>query len=229
MTKATEKLTAHEFVWAHRIRQRIVFEQIILTVGSPRERSRAQQFLEAMEQAYPELLEDIDQYAPEILEEYDASTPELFDECEYSEARGRKTALKLPKDIAWEERVIRRAAREFRDLFHPCENFFNNAMKGLQYLHDLHPQLFARAKEQAIEQREQILSFDIYCQCDCTNPENRSHTDAFKITDHGRFENVSKRISLAKKSLEDAGDNDQGHWPFFLDRVREIAPEMLDS
>lgn len=229
MTNTTEKLTAREFVWAHRIRQRIVFEQIILTVGNPKERSRAQQFLEAMEQAYPELLQDIDQYAPEILEDYDSYTPELFDDSEYAEAKGRKTALKLPKDIIWEERVIRRATREFRDLFHPCEHFFNNAMKGLQYLHNLHPQLFARARDQAIEQREEILNFEIDCQCDCTNPENRRHADSFKITNRGRFENVSKRISLAKQSLEGAGNHVHGHWQFFLDRVRDVAPEMLDS
>ena len=47
MTKSTEKLTAREFVWVHRIRQRIAFERIILTVGNPNEKLRAKQFLEA--------------------------------------------------------------------------------------------------------------------------------------------------------------------------------------
>jgi hypothetical protein len=229
MTKSTDKLTAREFVWVHRIRQRIAYERIILTVGNPREKSRAKQFLEAMEQAHPKLLEDIDQYTLELLEDSDPYTPELFGDSEYCKAKGRKTALKLPKDIVWEERVIRRAAREYRDLFHPCESFFNNAMKGLQYLYNLHPKLFARAKDQAIEQRDQILSFEIYCKCDCTTRENSHPADSFKITSRGRFENVSKRISFARKALESTGDNNQGRWQFFLDRIKEVAPEMLQD
>ena len=198
-----------------------------MTVGNPKETFRAKQFLEAMEQAHPELLEDIDQYTLELLEENDPFTPELFDDSEYCKAKGRKTALKLPKDIVWEERVIRRATGEYRDLFHPCEKNFSNAMKGLEYLYNLHPKLFARAKDQAIEQRAQILSFEIYCKCGCTTPKNSQPADSFKITNRGRFENVSKRISFAKQSLEDSGD--QSHWQFFLDRIREITPEMLDS
>jgi hypothetical protein len=229
MTKSTEELTAREFVWVHRIRQRIAFERIILTVGKPDEQLRAKQFLEAMQQAHPRLFEDIDQYTLELIEDEDPYTPELFDDSEYLKAGGRKTALKLPKDILWEERVIKRAAREYRDLFHPCENFFNNAMKGLQYLYNLHPKLFTRAKDQAIEQRDQILSFEIYCQCDCTTPENRQPADLFKCTNQGRFENVSKRIVSARQALEETGDDSQGHWPFFLDRIREVAPEMLQD
>jgi hypothetical protein len=229
MTKSTEKLTAREFVWVHRIRQRIAFERIILTVGNPNEKLRAKQFLEAIEQANPKLLEDIEQYTLEALDDNDQHTPELFDDSEYSKATGRKTALKLPKDILWEERIIRRAASEYRDLFHPCEKIFDNAMKGLQYLYNLHPKLFVKAKAQAIEQRDQILNFDIYCKCGCTNPENSHPADSFKDTNQGRFESVSKRISFAKQALEDTCANSQGHWQFFLARVREVAPEMLQD
>ncbi len=228
MSKPSENLTAHEFVWAHRLRQRITLERIILTVGNSKEQRRAKQFLEAMEKANPELFEDIDPYTSELFEDIDHHPPELFDDSEYSKAKGRKTALKLPKDILWEDRIVRRAAREYRELFHPCEEKFNNAMKGLEYLSNLHPHLFARARDQVIEQKDQILSFDIYCKCDCTTPKNRHPADSFIITSRGRFENVSKRISFAKQSLEDTDDNSQGHWQFFLDRIREVAPEMLD-
>ncbi len=226
MTKLFEKLTAHEYVWVYRIRQRIALERIILTVGAFHEKHRAKQFLEAMEQANPELFEDIDLHAPELLEDLGHNTPELFDESEYSKAKGRKTALKLPRDIRWEERIIRRAASEYRDLFHPCENHFNNAMKGLKYLNNLHPELFARARVQAVEQRDQILTFDIYCKCDCTTKEERQPADAFKITNRGRFKNASKRVTNAKQTL---GDSRQSDWQFFLDRIREVAPEMLES
>ena len=151
MSKLSDKLTAREFVWEHRLRQRITLERIIVTVGNPKEKSQAKQFLEEMEKANPELLEGIDHYSPELLEEMDYHAPELFDDSEYSKAKGRKTALTLPKDILWENRIIRRAVREYRDLFHPCETSFNNAMKGLQYLNNLLPELFARARVQAIE------------------------------------------------------------------------------
>ena len=229
MTKSTEKLTAREFLWVHRLRQRIAFERIILTVGKPEEKFHAKQFLEAMEQANPKLLEEIYQYTPELLEDLDYYTPELFKDSEYSKATGRKTALKLPKDILWEGRVIQRATREYRDLFHPCEISFNNAMKGLQYLYNLHPKLFVKAKDQAIEQRDQILNFEIYCKCDCSTPENRKPADSFKLTTQGRFENVSKRISFARQIIEGPGDNSQDHWQFFLDRITEVAPEMLQD
>ncbi|MCK4508658.1 MAG: hypothetical protein KAU27_08960, partial [Desulfuromonadales bacterium] len=139
MSKPSEKLTAREFVWEYRLRQRITLERIILTVGNPKENHRAKQFLEAMEKANPKLLEDIDQHSHEFLEEIDYHPLELFDDSEYSKATGRKTALKLPQDILWEEKAIRRAVTEYRDLFHPCEILFNNAMKGLQYLNNLHP------------------------------------------------------------------------------------------
>lgn len=228
MAKSSEKLTAREFVWEHRIRQRIALERIILTVGSPRERSRARQFLEAMGQANPELLEDIEQYVLDLLYERDQYTPELFDKSEYAKAAGRKTALKLPKDILWEERVIRRAAREYRDLFHPCENHFRNAMKGLQYLHSLHPELFARGRAQVIAQRDQILTFEIYCKCCSTTKQDRQPADSFHRTDSGRFKAVSKRIAQARKSLVQTGANHQVDWQFFLDRIREVTPEMLD-
>ena len=227
MAKFTEELFARESVWIHRIRQRIAFERIIATVGKPAEQARAKQFLLAMEQAHPELLEDIEQYTLDFFREIDYHPPELFDESEYSQAMGRKTALKLPKDIRWEERNIRRAVREYRDLFHPCDVFFNNAMKGLQYLHKLLPELFAKARTQAIEQRDQVLTFEIYCQCNCTTPENCRPADAFKITDQGRFEVVSKRINSAKQALEVHDDNLKLQWSFFLDRIKEIAPEML--
>lgn len=239
MSKPSERLTAREFIWEHRLRQRITFERIILTVGNPEEKNRAKQFLEAMEKANPKLLEDVDYYTPELLEDIDHLTPELledidyyapelFDDSEYSKVKGRKTALKLPKDILWEDRIIRRAVREYRDLFHPCETSFNNAMKGLQYLNNLLPELFARARVQAIEQRDQILTFEIYCKCDCTTKEDRQPADSFKITNRGRFKNASKRITYAKQTLESTGDSSQCDWQFFLDRIGEVAPEMLD-
>jgi hypothetical protein len=228
MSKPSEKSTAREFVWEHRLRQRITFERIILTVGNPKEKYRAKQFLEAMEKANPKLLEDIEHHIPELFEDIDHHISELFDDNEYSKAKGRKTALKLPKDVLWEDRIIRRAVREYRDLFHPCENFFNNAMKGLQYLNNLLPELFARARAQAIEQRDQILTFDVYCKCGCTTKEDRQPADSFKITNRGRFKNASKRITYAKQTLESTGDNSQSDWPFFLDRIGEVAPEMLN-
>ena len=250
MSKPSEKLTAREFIWEHRLRQRIIFERIILTVGNPEEKNRAKQFLEAMEKANPKLLEDVDYYTPELLEDIEHLTPELlegiehltpellegvgyhapelFDDSEYSKAKGRKTALKLPKDILWEDRIIRRAVREYRDLFHPCETSFNNAMKGLQYLNNLLPELFAKARVQAIEQRDQILTFEIYCKCDCTTKEDRQPADSFKITNRGRFKNASKRITYAKQTLESTGDSSQSDWQFFLGRIGEVAPEMLN-
>jgi|GEM_PF-2412164 hypothetical protein len=229
MTKLSETLTAQEYVWAYRLRQRIVLERIVLTVGNPRERRKAKQFLEAMEQANPELFEDIDLQTPELLQDIEPQTPELFDASEYSRARGRKTALKLPKDIMWEDRTIRRAAREYRELFHPCENLFRNALKGLQYLHRLHPELFTRARVLAIEQRNQILTSDIYCQCDCATQEDRQPADSFKISDRGRFRNVSMRITHAMQATVSSGVNGQIDWQFFLNRIRDVAPEMLEA
>lgn len=224
MTKPTETLTARESVWTYRIRQKIALERIVLTVGNPKEKYRAKQFLEAMEHAYPELLEDFEQYAFELL---DRPAPELFDESEYSKAKGRKTALKLPKDIVWEEKIISRAVREYTDLFHPCMDIFNNAMQGLQYLSNLHPELFVRARTQAIEQRDQILTSEIYCKCGCTTPDNRQPADSFKIASRGRFQSVSKRIAYARQAKPVPGDNSQCDWQFFLDRIGEVAPEML--
>jgi len=224
MKKSAETLTARESVWTYRIRQKIALERIVLTVGNPKEKYRAKQFLEAMEHACPELLEDFEQYTFELI---DHPTPELFDESEYSKAKGRKTALKLPRDIVWEEKIISRAVREYTDLFHPCMNIFNNAMQGLQYLSNLHPELFVRARTQAIEQRDQILTFEIYCKCGCTTPENRQPADSFKIANRGRFQSVSKRIAYARQATEDTGGNLQDDWQFFLDRIREVAPEML--
>ncbi len=228
MSKPSEKWTAREFVWEHRIRQRIAFERIILTVGKPGEKYRAQQFLAAMERANPELFEGIEQYTLDLFYDSKQYTPELFDDSEYSKAAGRKIALKLPQDILWEERVIRRSAREYRDLFHPCENMFKNAMKGLQYVKNLHPELFARARRQIVEQRAQILTFDIYCPCNCTTKQDRQPAGSFKITNRGRFKNVSKRITFARQAVDSGGDCDQGDGQFLLDRIREVAPEMLN-
>jgi hypothetical protein len=227
MSRLSETLTAQEHVWVYRLRQRIVLERIVLTVGSPREKLKAKQFLDAMEQANPELLKDIDLHAPELLEDDGPLTPELFDESEYSRPRGRMTALKLPKDLIWEDRVIRRAAREYRELFHPCEKLFRNALKGLQYLHRLHPELFTRARVLSVEQRNRILTAELYCPCDCATKEDRQPADSFKTTDRGRFRTVSKRIDAAKHQGSADGCKDDGQ--FFLDRIRDIAPEMLES
>ena len=229
MTKPSDLLTAREFVWVHRIRQRIAFERIVLTIGNPREKARAQQFLQEMEQVSPELFEDIDRDTPELLEETNDNAPELFDASEYSKAKGRKTALKLPKEILSEEKIIRRAVREYTDLFHPCVDFFNNAMKGLQFLSNINPELFARARGQAIEQREQILTVDLYCKCDCTTPENRQPAETFTKTNRGRFENVSRRISEAQAAIKASDDKQSEFWQFFLERISEVAPEMLNA
>ena len=229
MPKLSENLTAYESVWVYRLRQRIVLERIILTVGNSREKQRAKKFLEAMEQANPELFEDIDLYTPELLENIEPDTLELFDESEYAKAKGRKTAFKLPKDIRWEDRIIRRAAREYRDLFHPCENLFSNAMKGLQYLYNLHPDLFARARALAIEQRDQVLTCDLDCKCNCINREDRQPAESFSLTNHGRFKNISQRIVSARQSLSNMEGKRQGHWQFLLDRIGEVAHEMLES
>lgn len=229
MTRPSDILTAREFVWVHRIRQRIAFERIILTIGNPKDKARAKQFLEAMEQANPELFEDIDRDTPELVEEAHPDIPELFDASEYCEAKVRKTALKMPKEILSEERIVRRAAKEYTDLFHPCANFFNNAMKGLQFLNEINPELFARARDRAIEQREQILTDDIYCKCGCTTPENRQPADSFKITNRGRFENVSRRISEAQAAIKASDDKQRQFWQFFLDKISEMAPEMLQE
>lgn len=224
MSKSAETLSARESVWAYRIRQRIALERIILRVGKPKEKYRAQQFLEAMEQACPELLEDFEQYDLELL---DRPAPELFDESEYCAARGHKKAFKLPKDIVWEEKTVNRAVRDYADLFHPCDNVFHSAMTGLRYLSTLHPELFAAARAEAIERRDQILTNEIHCKCGCTNPENRQPADSFKVTDRGRFGKVAKRIDFAMQSPDGQSDNSHEDWQFFLDRIREIAPEML--
>ena len=229
MARPSDILTAREFVWVHRIRQRIAFEQIVLTIGTPEEIARAKQFLEAMQQANPELFEDIERDAPQLLEETGPDAPELFDPSEYCPAKVRKTALKLPKEIRAEERIIRRTVREYSDLFHPCSNLFNNAMKGLQFLNNINPELFARARAQAIEQREQILTVDLYCKCDCTTPENRQPAASFKVAERGRFENVSQRISEAQAAIKTADDKQGEFWQFFLERIGEVAPEMLEA
>jgi hypothetical protein len=224
MTKPDATLSARESVWAYRIRQKIALERIILTVGTPKEKYRAKQFLEAMEQAYPELLEDFEQYDLELLEH---PAPELFDESEYSGFKGRKLALKLPKDAVREEKIVSRAVRDYADLFHPCENTFHNAMTGLRYLSTLHPELFARAREQAVEQRDRILTCEIYCKCGCTTPDNCQPAESFEIASRGRFANVAQRIRFSVQSPDSTGDNSHEDWQFFLDRVRDIAPEML--
>lgn len=224
MPRPAETLTARESVWTYRIRQKIALERIILKIGKPREQSRAQRFLQAMEQACPELLEDFEQYDLEL---HDYPAPELFDPSEYVEARGRKQAFKLPKDIVWEKKVISRAVSDYADLFHPCDNAFHNAMTGLRYLKTLHPELFARARSLAIEQREQILTCELYCKCGCTTPENRQPAKSFKMTSRGRFTSVSKRIEHARQSPGTADDMSDPDWQFFLDRVMEVAPEML--
>ena len=224
MSRPAENLTARESVWTYRIRQKIALERIILKVGKPREQSRARLFLQAMEQACPELLEDFEQYDLEL---HDYPAPELFDASEYVEARGRKQAFKLPKDIVWEEKVIRRAVRDYADLFHPCDNAFHISMTGLRYLNTLHPELFARARSQAIAQRDRILSCELYCKCGCTTAENRQPADSFKMTNRGRFASVSQRIEHARQPTGLTDDMSDPDWPFFLDRIMEVAPEML--
>lgn len=228
MEKITEKMSAREFVWVHRLRQRIALEQIVLTIGNRKEKDRAKQFLDAMKQACPELLEDVEQYTLDLFDDSNKETLELFDEREYIPAKGRKTALKLPQDILWEERVIRRAVREYNYLFHPCEKTFQDAMKGLRYLHSLHPALFARARDRAIEQREQILSFEIYCKCNCISPQNCQPAESFNDTGQGRFEMTVKRIAKARSqsAIFEEGSS-QEEWQFFLDRLNEVAPELF--
>lgn len=227
MPKLSENLTAYESVWTHRLRQRIILERLILSVGNPKEQASARQFLEGMEEANPELFQGIEQYTLDFFGDVDSQTPELFDSAEYSAAKGRKTALKLPQDIVWEDKIIRRTVREYRDLFHPCDNSFDNAMKGLQYLKTLHPELFTRARVQAIEQRDQILTFEIDCKCGCGTKEEHQPADSFKTSERGRFKAVSRRIASARQALKSHDDSGQVNWQFFLDRIKEISPEML--
>ncbi len=229
MSTSSEILSARESVWEYRIRQRIVLESIVLAVGNVKEQARAKQFLEAMEQAHPKLFEDIDQLVFEFLNDMDQHDPELFDPSEYAKPKGRKTALKLPRDVVWEEKIISRAAREYTELFHPCDNLFNNAMTGLQYLSKIHPKLFAQARERAIEQKELILTGEIYCKCDCASAEECMPADNFKMTGQGRFAKVSNRITNARKSLAGGEADSLNDWQFFLNRVTEIAPDMLES
>lgn len=228
MSKVSENLTANESVWMHRLRQRIILERIVLSVGNVEERAQAKKFLDEMEKANPELFADIEHYTPEFFEDAEPQTPELFDASEYACAKGRKTALKLPQDIEWEEKIIRRAVREYRDLFHPCDVHFDNAMKGLQYLSNLHPELFATAREQAIEERDQVLTFEVDCSCECATDEEQQAADSFEVSDTGRLRAVSKRLQTAQQAPEPSDNKSSVNWPFFLDRIREIAPEMLN-
>ncbi|MEJ2471054.1 MAG: hypothetical protein P8Y91_03585 [Desulfuromonadales bacterium] len=227
MPKAMDHLTARESVWVHRIRQRIALERIVLSVGNARERQRAKRFLDAMEEANPELFDGIDEDTFQLLEDLTEPAPELFDSSEYCPAKGRKTALKLPRDILWEERVVRRATREFWDLFHPCDIRFTNAMKGLQYLQTLHPDLFARAREQAFTRREQILTRTLTCPCGCLTSQNRKPAAAFGNIGSGRMEKVAERIRTAKATGEEGVGRNPAEGRFFLERIGEIAPEML--
>ena len=229
MTTATDKISAREFVWVHRLRQRIILERIVLSIGTPDEQAKAKQFLDGMKQANPELFEGLDHYTPELFDDADAQTPELFDDSEYVAAKGRKTAFKLPSDILWEEKTIRRAVREYRDLFHPCEETFANAMKGLQYLDHLFPDLLLKAKAQAVTQRDKILDFEVDCKCKCASKEEQPAANAFRLASSGRFRKVSERIAAAKKEDDESTYGRKINWPFFLERIREIAPEMLEE
>jgi len=226
MTKLSEQLSAREFVWVHRLRQRIILEKIVLSIGTDDEQTKAKQFLEGMEQANPELFADLDRYTPELFDDAEAQTPELFDDCEYSAPKGRKTAFKLPQDILWEEKTIRRAVREYRDLFHPCDEKFANAMKGLQYLEHLFPDLFSRAKDQAVSGRDLIFSFEIFCKCNCASKEEQLAAKPFDFS-AARFRKVMERIAAAQRKDDESTYGRKVNWTFFLDRVSEMAPEMI--
>lgn len=229
MSSPSEKISAREFVWVHRLRQRIILERIVLSIGTPDEQNKAKQFLDGLMDANPELFSDLEQYTPDLFDDAGDQTPELFDNSEYSAPRGRKTALKLPQDILWEEKTVRRAVREFRDLFHPCDEKFSNAMKGLQYLNHLFPDLFERAKEQIAAERDQILDFEVYCKCDCATKEESLPANSFSLTDKGRFQKVSGRIAAAKRQDDEAANGRKVNWGFFLERIREVAPEMVEA
>lgn len=229
MNPSTDKISAREFVWVHRLRQRIILERIVLSIGTPDEQVKAKQFLDGLMDANPELFADLEQYTPDLFDDSETQTPELFDNSEYSEAKGKKTALKLPQDILWEEKTIRRAVREYRDLFHPCEEKFANAMKGLQYLNHLFPDLFERAKEQILAERDQILDFEIYCKCDCASNEDRLPAVSFALVEKGRFRKVSERLAAAQRGDGEATYGRKVNWDFFLDRIREVAPEMVKA
>ena len=228
MSKPSGKPTARDFTWEHRLRQRIALERIISTVGSPEEKLQSKKFLEAMEQANPHLLEDVEQYILDFFESSGDDTPELFDEREYLKIKGHKPVFPLPREKFWEEKIIRRAVVDYRNLFHPCDNSFNNAMMGLQYLNTIHPELFARARTKAIEERDQILTVEISCGCNCAPKQDRQPAGSFITADTGRFKNVSQRIRDAKKSAESGTNQSHIEWQLFLDRMSEIAPEMLE-
>ena len=228
MSKPSGKPTARDFTWEHRLRQRIALERIISTFGTPEEKLQSKKFLEAMEQANPDLLEDVEQYILDFFENSDDDTPELFDEREYLKIKGHKPVFPLPKEKLWEDKIIRRAVVDYQNLFHPCDNSFHNAVMGLQYLNTIHPELFARARIKAVEQKARILTVEISCDCNCTSKRDRQPAGAFITTDTGRFKNVSQRIRDAKQRIESGRDQSHIEWQFFLDRISEIAPEMLE-
>jgi hypothetical protein len=200
-----------------------------LSIGTPDEQAKARQFLDGLMDANPELFTDLEKYTPDLFDDAEAETPELFDTSEYSAPKGRKTALKLPQDILWEKKTVRRAVREYRDLFHPCEEKFSNAMKGLQYLNHLFPDLFSRAKEQIVAERDQVLDFEVYCKCDCASKEEHLPAESFSLADKGRFRKVSERIAAANREEDEATYGSKVNWGFFLERIREVAPEMLEG
>lgn len=90
--EGAETVTARESVWVRRIRQKIVFERILLQAGK------------AGDQAHPELLEDIEQCMLDFFTENDESSPELLDESEYFKAKECKTASRLLQVIRWQEK-----------------------------------------------------------------------------------------------------------------------------
>jgi hypothetical protein len=226
MSNVSRKISALDTVWEHRLRQRIALEKIVLQAGNPKDRLKAKKFLDSMAKANPQLLENIEQYMLDLIYGPCEQDLELFDVKDYSKAGGLKRAIKLPKDIAWEKRMIKRTVQDYMDLFHPCENKFHDAMIGLQYAQKLHPGLFAEAKNEALEIRNQILACDFECPCHSIEPEESQLAESFAISGTGRFKVISSRIRLAQ-NLKNANMDNHMDWSFFLDRINEIAPEML--
>lgn len=227
MSKISGKLSALDTVWEHRLRQRIALEKIVLTGGNTKDQLKAKKFLDSMAKANPHLFEDIEQYMLDLIYGPHEQDQELFDAKDYTKASGFKRAIRLPKDIAWEKRMIKRTVQDYMDLFHPCDNKFHDAMIGLQYAQKLHPRLFAEAKKQAIEARNQILCCDVNCPCHPLKPEEKKQAESFKSDGSDRFTNVAARLRSARSSCNTNG-NDHMNWNFFLERVKDIAPEMLD-
>ena len=139
-----------------------------------------------------------------------------------------KRLKKMAKESYVKDEAFMKVSKAYKDLFLPCEKKFENAMTFLLSFRQGAPGLMFLASEIVFDQREEILTGSVR-DCSCTTTENIKLAESFKFTTQGRLENVSKRIAQAKVAVETSGAEDEWFWQFFLDRVREVAPEMLEE